>query len=137
MEKFVGVFNPEWQLVAVVKQDGNSLVVVDVVAHDYSQIIAGVLDRLKTEDPKLNIPVKDEDGCVIDMLRVGPEDERYLDGVTNELRRPGLQAYALSSALLDTLKKVNQAPVALRVQVVPEVLDLDTEHALVALEAIS
>lgn len=169
MEKCIGIFNSEWQLVTTIspsslchceesstKQSHSPtnlntdchvaepprndmegvLVVADLVEHSYSQIIASVLEKLKTENPQLNVPVKDEDGCVVDMLRVGPDDERYMDGVANELKRPGLQAYVLDCELMDILKKVNESTVSLRVQVVPEVLSLDAEHATIALEAI-
>lgn len=135
-QTFVGVFNPEWQLVAAVTNGSGGLVVIDVLPHDYGQVITGVLERLKTERPKLNLPVKDEAGCVVDMLRVSPDDGRYMDGVVNELKQPGLQAYALDYGLLDILKKVNASTTGLRAQVVPEVLSLDVEHATIALEAI-
>lgn len=134
--KLVGVFNPEWQLVTVVAYESGSLVITDILPHNYSQIIAHVLERLKTENPKLNLPVKDEAGCVIDMVRVEPGDERYLDGVANELKQTGLQAYSLDAVLCEILKKVNGKPVSLRTQVLPEVVTLETDHALVVLEAI-
>lgn len=135
-QKFVGIFNPEWQLVVTVSLNDRHLVATNIMPNEYGHIVSSVLERLKTENPKLNLPVKDEDGCVVDMLRVGPEDERYMDGVANELKPLGLQAYLLSGALLDAYKKVNEVPAGLRVQVVPDVVGLDSEHALVALNAI-
>lgn len=119
-----------------VSLDEGHLVAADILPNEYGHIMSSVLERLKTENPKLNLPVKDEDGCVIDMLRVGPEDERYMDGVANELKPLGLQAYLLSGALLDAYKKINEVSTGLRVQVVPDVVGLDSEHALVALNAI-
>lgn len=136
MEKFVGVFNPEWQLVVTLSHNDGHLVATDILPNEYGHIVSSVLERLKTENPKLNLPVKDEDGCVVDMVRVGPEDERYMDGVANELKPLGLQAYSLSNELLNTFKKVNEVSTGLRVQVVPDVVGLGSEHALVALNAI-
>lgn len=136
-QKFVGIFNPEWQLVVTLSLNDRHLVATNIMPNEYGHIVSSVLERLKTENPKLNLPVKDEDGCVVDMLRVGPEGERYMDGVANELKPLGLQAHCLNNSLLDVLNKVNNTPAGLRVQVVPEVLALDAESAFVALEAIA
>jgi hypothetical protein len=70
------------------------------------------------------------------MVRARPDDERYLDGVVNELKQAGLQAYSLNVVLLDLLKKVNNKSVSLRTQVLPEVITLHADQALIALEAI-
>lgn len=135
-QKCVGIFNPEWQLVMTLSLDDGRLVTTDLLPNEYGQATSIVLERLKREDPKLNLPIKDEAGCVIDMVRARPDDERYLDGVVNELKQAGLQAYSLNVVLLDLLKKVNNKSVSLRTQVLPEVITLHADQAIIALEAI-
>lgn len=132
----IAIFNKEWQSVAFVS--ANALQVLNFCDEQDKSLLAWVLDQLKERDPQLMEPVKDESGCITGFLSVGKGEPRYLEAVRDELKRVGLRAYEVPDVVVPLLIQTSENPVFnhIRLQIVPEILGLDAEHAKTALQAV-
>ena len=135
-EEVVGIFNTDWQLLGyvVLSEEGLSITAV----HEVPNVAQWVLQQLQERDAQLQKPLLDEDGCAIGLQTVVRGEERYLEAVRDELRRVSIRAHIIDKAIVNALTHVSAQgfDASIRTQVVSQIIGLDAEHALVALEAV-
>jgi hypothetical protein len=139
MNTVIALFSSTWQLVGTIVLQGTTLRLHTESGHDVPAVINQTIERIHhSGKAELNEPIKDEAGCVIGLVEVGPDDSRYLEAVEDEIRKAGVVAYRVDEALLEPLRWVSAGVGAdVRGQVLPELLHLDVENASAALTAVA
>jgi hypothetical protein len=112
-QNFLGVFNTAWALVGHVELTIGGMELFEHSLIDVPEVVGLAVINLS------------HPGATLEKLQ-------------EQLKRSGIRSYILDGRLLESLLAVSveEFPVAVRAQIVPEVLGLDPDHALAALEAV-
>lgn len=113
--QFLAIFNLSWALAGSITVEPSGLVLEEVSLVDVPEMVGLTVQEL-SEQPGATLLT-----------------------VQERLRRAGIRSYLLSLPLLEPLRAISNDAFnqSTRQQVVPEILGLDTEHALAALEAVA
>lgn len=105
---------------------------------DVPDVASWLIKQLEERDAQLQQPVLDEHGCAIGLQTIVIGEPQYLEAVRDELRRASLRVHLIDGMLIPALTQISTATFSavIRTQVVPEILGLDPEHALLALQAV-
>lgn len=135
-EEVIGIFNTEWQLLGYVVLGELGLSIVPI--HEVPDVAEWVMKQLQERDAQLQKPLLDEHGCAMGLQTVVRGEARYMEAVRDELRRVSIRAHVIDKAIVEHLKKVSAESfdANIRTQVVSQIIGLDADHALVALEAV-
>lgn len=135
-EEVVGIFNTEWQLIGCVVAGEEGLSLQSI--YEVPEVANWVLKQLQERDAQLQQPLLDEHGCAMGLQTVVRGEARYMEAVRDELRRASLRAHVIDTAIVEALTKISAQSfdASIRTQVVSQIIGLDAEHALVALEAV-
>ena len=135
-EEVVGIFNTEWLLLGYVVLGEQGLSIVPI--HEVPDVAEWVMKQLHERDAQLQKPLLDEHGGAMGLQTVVRGEARYMEAVRDELRRVSIRAHVIDKAIVEPLITVSEKSfdASIRTQVVSQIIGLDAEHALVALEAV-
>ncbi len=126
MKHILGIFNPEWELVAVVEFAGSDMHLRTLGEHSCEQIVVDTLTRLRGNAAESRQPEKDETGCVTGFKSFTPEEDGYIGAVGDELRKVGARVFEFDAELEALVRLI---PVPARQQLLPEVLFMEASLA--------